>query len=343
MKKEDNIIVSNYNFHKFFHGRPPSLYEDLVIYGASGFYMLINLIQVIGFCFIIWMVVIIIKYSSMFITQMGDYFAFIFIPVLFLYIFFYAFLIAINIRWFTIISSIEMKRNDKNVKKVINKQIENAAETVEHIYQGFKRLYYDMKLNEKKKKGDLGAKVLPLDNKLGLSEITLMNLINIQIRRFKLIPKNDIQNIHNYQISLQDELKAFFKTSGNRMSDHDIQHAQHFIESFSDKEIEHLTNEHIYEMYCATLYFSNEFPQQIISEVFKQYFDERDEIETVTNFSDKRALNLLKVSEFLQWYSNYFGHELIIFIKEECAYLEKEFSIDAFIHMLISLRRYNPY
>jgi len=151
-EKEDNIIVSNYNFHKFFHGRPPSLYEDLVIYGASGFYMLINLIQVIGFCFIIWMVVIIIKYSSMFITQMGDYFAFIFIPVLFLYIFFYAFLIAINIRWFTIISSIEMKRNDKNVKKVINKQIENAAETVEHIYQGFKRLYYDMKLNEKKEK-----------------------------------------------------------------------------------------------------------------------------------------------------------------------------------------------
>jgi len=339
----DNIIVSNYNFHKFFHGRPPSLYEDLVILGATGFYLIINTIQIIGFCFITWIVIMIIRYYSMFITQIGNNFSFIFIPLLFLYTIFFAFMIAINIRWYTIISSIEMRRNDKNVKKVINKQIENAAETVEIIYQGFKRLFYDMKLNEKKKKGDKDAKVLPLDNKLGVSEITLMNLINVQIRRFKLIPKNDIHNIHKYKISVKDDLKSFFKTTGNRLSDNEIQHVLHFIESFSEKDLDSLTNEHIYEMYCSTLYFSNEFPQQIINEVFKQYFDEREEIETVTNFSDKKGLNLSKISDFLHWYSNYFGHELITFIKEECAYLEKDFSIDAFIHMLISLRRYNPY
>ena len=116
-----------------------------------------------------------------------------------------------------------MKRDEKNINKVINRQLELGAELVENIYQGFKRLYYDIRLN-KKKSGELES-ILPLE--LGPTKNTLERLIDIQIRRFKSIPKKirkegsneyTAPNLENYPISVDEELKLFFKTSGNKMS-----------------------------------------------------------------------------------------------------------------------------
>lgn len=218
-----------------------------------------------------------------------------------------------------------MKRDEKNIKKVINRQLEIAADIVEEIYQGFKRLYYDIRLN-KKLNGELDS-ILPLE--LGPSRNNLEKLVDIQIRRFKSIPKK-IKNdggsefcnprLENYSISVDEELKLFFKTSGNKMSQAEIQHLTHFLENISEKELESLTNKEIYDLYFATLYFSNTFPQHIIYYIFEKYFEERPDIETLMDRTEK-GLNTAKVGDFMQWNMNYFTHEHINFIKEEVFFI----------------------
>jgi hypothetical protein len=214
-----------------------------------------------------------------------------------------------------------MKRDEKNIKKVLNRQLEMSAEIVEEIYNGFKRLYYDIRLN-KKINGELDT-ILPLE--LGPTKNTLEKLVDIQIRRFKSIPKKikkegteEYYNprLENYSISIDEELKLFFKTSGNKMTQAEIQHLTHFLENISEKEIESLTNKEIYDLYFATLYFSNTFPQHIIYYIFEKYFEERQDIETLMDRTEK-GLTTAKVGDFMHWYSNYFTSEQINFIKEE--------------------------
>lgn len=220
-----------------------------------------------------------------------------------------------------------MKRDEKNINKVINRQLELGAELVENIYQGFKRLYYDIRLN-KKKSGELES-ILPLE--LGPTKNTLERLIDIQIRRFKSIPKKirkegsneyTAPNLENYPISVDEELKLFFKTSGNKMSEKEILHLTHFLEHIGEKEMDTLTNKEIYDLYFATLYFSNTFPQNIIYYIFEKYFEERQDIETLMDRTEK-GLTTAKVGDFMHWYSNYFNIEQIYFIKEEVIYAIK--------------------
>lgn len=215
-----------------------------------------------------------------------------------------------------------MKRDEKNISRVINRQLELAADLVENIYHGFKRLYFDIRLNNKKSGEE--EQILPLD--LGHTKSTLERLIDIQIRRFKSIPKKIKKDgefitpkLEDYPISVNEELKLFFKTSGNHMSQAEIQHLTHFLENISEKEIDTLTNKEIYDLYFSTIFFSNTFPQTIIFYILEKYFEERQDIETLMDRTEK-ALTTAKVGDFMHWYSNYFNTEQIFFIKEEVSF-----------------------
>ncbi len=104
--KTDNINVSQFNFNKLYHSRPPTIYEDLIIFGTSGFFFLINIIQIIGFMFIIWSILFFFKEYSAVVKIEGEWFTYFFITLLLIYIVIFAVLLTTNIKWYTIISSV---------------------------------------------------------------------------------------------------------------------------------------------------------------------------------------------------------------------------------------------
>jgi hypothetical protein len=89
-----------------FHGRSPSLYEDTVIFGATGFYLLINTIQLIGFAFIAWTIAIFFKHLSYVIEYYGTIYVVLLIMVVLVYLALYCYILSISLRWYTIISSV---------------------------------------------------------------------------------------------------------------------------------------------------------------------------------------------------------------------------------------------
>jgi hypothetical protein len=107
--KFDNINVSQLNFNKLYHNRPPTLYEDLIIFGTSGFYLLINVIQIIGFMFIIWTILFFFKEYTVIVKEQGNWFIYFFISLLLIYIVTFAIILTINLKWYTIISSVSYR------------------------------------------------------------------------------------------------------------------------------------------------------------------------------------------------------------------------------------------
>ncbi len=103
---EDEILVSRYNYNRYFHDRPPSLYEELVFLGPSGFYFIHASMQISGFVMISWSVLILFKYLSVIVAQYGKGMTWVILGIILLYIFIYSFLLSLNLRWYTIISSV---------------------------------------------------------------------------------------------------------------------------------------------------------------------------------------------------------------------------------------------
>lgn len=105
-KLDDGVDTSKYNFNKLYHSRPPMIYEDLVLFGTTGFYLLINTVQMIGFVFIIWSILFFFKEFNIVVKQEGKWFAYFFVVLMFLYLGAFSFLLTLNLKWFTIISSV---------------------------------------------------------------------------------------------------------------------------------------------------------------------------------------------------------------------------------------------
>jgi hypothetical protein len=242
-----------------------------------------------------------------------------------------------------------MKRNDNCIKKTINYHIKRAGEMSNSLFMAFKRLYFDMKINLKNKKiNEIGG----IDNEVSfnaLNKPALQKLIDINITRFKKIPIAEEERAllnqrlkDEYPLSVDTELKSFLKSCGNRLDPKEVEFMIHLIENFESFENGKITYLQLYDIWGAIIHFSTKKPEEIVEFVFDKYFDERNDIETV-NKRDSRELNINKVEEFLRWYSEYFTDEQILFVKDECKYMSKDFSRDAFTYMILTPRRYHPY
>ena len=81
-----------------------------------------------------------------------------------------------------------MNRDEKLIKKVIVNQLKNSQDISESIYSSFKRLYYDMRVNEKNT--DVIREIFPLDYKeIGISKSCFKDLLEMNFRRFNNIEK----------------------------------------------------------------------------------------------------------------------------------------------------------
>jgi hypothetical protein len=94
------------NNHINFHRRIPTLYEEQIIFGASGLSVLTNILQCLGFIFIAWTVLIFVKHMDAINSFYGSIMVAFIILALVIYVILYTYLISISLRWLTIISSV---------------------------------------------------------------------------------------------------------------------------------------------------------------------------------------------------------------------------------------------
>lgn len=220
----------------------------------------------------------------------------------------------------------EMRRNEKCVAKTINYHLRQAGEISESIFNSFKKLYYDIHVNhidekeERLRKFHLGSDIQ-------------MNLIRINLARFKNGNKED-----DLEIDIETELKPFLKSCGNNLTDKEIEFMLHFIENH-DKINRKLNKKDLYDICGAIFHFRVTAPHKIIEYVFDEYYNERRDIQRATK--ESRTLKQSNIDHFLSLYSEYFTKEQTEYIKQECFYLGETFSLDAFVHNLLSTRKYH--
>ena len=253
-----------------------------------------------------------------------------------------------------------MNRDEKLIKKVIVSQLKNSQDISESIYSSFKRLYYDMRVNEKNT--DVIREIFPLDYKeIGISKSCFKDLLEMNFRRFNNIEKYILINgtqhlirtkIEEYPMNL-DNLKSFLQTTcGINLSNEELEHMLHFLEKDLINESYSITSKEIYELLIANTFFSNYLPQTIIFYVYDRYEKELERMESsqigLTNEGSHNAksilyINLSKIRKFFEFYKNYFTDNEINFIENECSMLEQEFSLDEFVYSILSLRKFKCY
>lgn len=107
--KTDDINVSEFNFNKLYHSRPPSIYEDQILFGTTGFFLLINTIQMIGFMFIVWGILFFFKGYRVAVDSQGAWIGYTFIGLFILYLCVFAYILTLNLKWYTVISSVRLR------------------------------------------------------------------------------------------------------------------------------------------------------------------------------------------------------------------------------------------
>jgi len=132
-----------------------------------------------------------------------------------------------------------MKRNDRAIKKTINYQLKLSGEMSNAIFIIFKRLYFDIKMNQKDQS---------TFNSLG--KVVCQNLVQVNYMRFiginEDLPSNKLSE--KYPLNVDTELRGFLKSCGMSADDKEIEFMLHLVENYSDKENQ-LTLEQLYDIW----------------------------------------------------------------------------------------------
>jgi hypothetical protein len=238
-----------------------------------------------------------------------------------------------------------MKRNERCLQKTINYQMKKASDYTNKIFISFKKLYFDMKVNLKSNRNDLRNSEYNFN---ALTKKAQQRLMDVNLARFKALQfEGEGEDLHiplkdDHPIEIDKEIKSFIKSCGNKLNTEEIEFMIHLIENYESFENGKITSTQLYDIWGALIHFSTLKAEDIIEYVFETYSEERKEIEPYAK--GERNLNSAKIEEFLSYYEKYFNKEQRAFVINECHYsLTNHFSLDAFIHLLLSIRRYYPY
>ena len=333
------------SLHEHVHQRPPSLYENLLLGGASAFAFMFNVIQTCSLLFIAWGIILFAKHYSYIITSYSKITVLLItIPLFFIYLALYIYITASVLKWNAIVSSIEMNRNEKNVKKMVHYHIKKAARISDEIYLIFKRIYYDMKVNKKQHSHmindnsnnliDDDFKLLHINNseselKLGfphLQEIIRMNMIRYTGK----------QKDNGMIIDIKEDLLPFIKSFGNSLNAKEIEFMLHMISNFDEFNGKISVND-LFDICGAILHFRTKRPMDIFTFVFDTFYKNDPQYYKDINMSFQ------KINLFIDNYKEYFNQEQITFIKDQCFYYNDSVPFDSLISSIISFRQYYPY
>lgn len=224
-----------------------------------------------------------------------------------------------------------MKRNDKCIQKTIDYHLKKASEISESIFLSFKRLYFDMKSNDKvNEKDDLDIEYKENEFELGY-------------KHFREIIKDSVlQFTHTYnnkergEIDIDKELKPFLKSFGNSLSNEEIEFMLHLIDKFDEFKGK-LSINNLYDIYGAILFFRTQKPSAIVKYVFDTFYKDNPQLYR------SNEMNYQAIELFISNYSNFFTKDQTAFIKEQSNYSGETFTLDTFIMTILSFRQYCPY
>ena len=320
------------NFHIHFHQRPSSLYENLIPFGISGFHILINIIQSICLIFICWGVITFGKHLSVIREKYNKLGLILFIIGSIVYFFIQGFISAFALKWYCIIDSIEMRRNEKCVKKMINHHLYHSGKIAESIFQNFKKIYFDMKINKEEDIEDQIFIDQEKKNELELGYPHLQEMIRTCVYRYT---KSEDEKV---TIDIEKDLIPFLKTLGNNLTENEIEFMLHLIQNFHSFKGQ-LSIINLFNIYGAILHFRKQNPLEIIKFVMSSYYKSNKS----NNNSRETYVTYNAIESFVNTYHKFFTKEENEFIKEQCSYLGESFTLDALMINILSLRQYYPY
>ena len=337
----------SYDFHQHIHQRPTNFYENLIIFGHTGFYFILNLIQCICVLFVCWAISLYAQFREDITDKYGKI-AYLFIILgSLIYFFLQELLTTFSLKWFTVINSIEMNRNNKCIQKMINKHLKKSAEIANSIYTNFKKIYFDFYvkgdalnddnsklINDSMSENDNLINTKPKNkNKNNNDEFKLsyLNLDNFLTLSFNRFPK-----MRNNTIDVRYELRPFLRSCGNILSNEEIVFMLYLMEDKS-KYNGTLNLDQLRYMCGAILFFRQKKPQDIIKFVFDNYHTNNPKY-----FKDI-YFEWGNIECFFETYKNYFSNSEIEFMKNVCEYIGDTFTLDGFIMGILAPRQYYAY
>jgi len=313
------------------HNNYPSLYDEMMFMGSTGFNIFLNLIQCILFLFTVWTTFIFTKEIFNIYNQKPIWMFVCTIIIFILYFFLYTYLISITIRWYTIISSIETRRNEKCLRKTINYQSQLYSEISQSICYAFKKILYD---NFYDKDAENTPFKLPIAN--------FQKKLKYYIRRFKR-QLDDSSNLPRETIDfdIKNELPHFLRSCGMELNEEELDFILHISGDKQNLVNNNINEIQLQDIWGAINYFCSKPMHEIIREVFENYYG-REDMEDLDK-QDFRGFNEKKISDFLIYHKEYFSDNLTEFMLEEITYLGINFSLDAFIFRVLGYGALNTF
>ena len=325
------------------HQRPPSLYEKEIFFGQSGPYFLLNLLQCCCFIFICWTVTLFGYYGPKLSKEYNNTVYLYMIAGFVFYLVLQLLMTTIAMKWLTVISSVEMKRNDKCVNKMINHKMKEMCAISNSVLNSFKKIYYDVNLRSgtptpigDNNEYDDSNQLIDSDNNSVSSQNQKFKLTSPNIKEFLKLNYNRFKKANNTSIDIQYELRPFLKSCGNIVNNEELEFILYLIGK-SKKYNGTLNLSQLFDICGAILHFRQKNPQMILKFVFDNYYMENKKVyrDVQMKWSD--------VEVFLGNYQEYFNKKQRHFIESESKYLGDSFTLDSFIAMILTPSQYNPY
>ncbi len=192
---------------------------------------------------------------------------------------------------------------------------QKSAEMCNGIFKNFKRIFYEIAIR---------------DNKNALGQDYARKMIKLQMKRFTKDTTTE-----NGHISIDTELKSFLQTTGNSLNENELQYMLYFLDDIESLDSDKITKEQFCDIYHAFVRFSEERPEAILNEVLDHYF--------MNEKLDPSEMDIDKVRHFFDTFYEFFTQEQINYVLNECSYLDKNFSRDAFNFIILAPRKFYPY
>ncbi|MCQ2818489.1 MAG: hypothetical protein MJ252_14570 [archaeon] len=329
-----NYANSSFFLHNHINDRPPSFYESFFPLGVNFFPIALNLLQTVNLIFISWVIILFGKHLSD-IVEAYSKFSYIFlIAGLIIYLSIHIYFTALSLKWFTLLDSIEMKRNEKVLNKVIQLHINEHSEIANDIFNAFKVIYFKMKSSNQKEEYDplvVDQDFNEKSNELTLTYSHMINLIKYSLSQFKH------EDYKNAEINIKEELIPFSKSFAGALTQKEIYFMLRLANLKENQE--KLNYQNLCDIYGAILHFRTQKPMEIFKYVFNTHF-KKDPNENIQKISDRQ------VTKFIESYKELFTPEMKEFLKDQCRELgenEGSFSFDSLFGIVNSYRQYQMF
>lgn len=335
--KEDKFEVESHLINNHFMVRGPSLYESVLSFGIFGKYTIELALQIIMLSGISSISVLITRDISVFNDAFGLWTTPFYTIFALLFIGLSSYLLSLNLNLLTLYSSLEMSKDQTIIDSCIDDQTKSSAQLYNKIYNSFKMIYFDKEeIETKANNSDLVAN--KLKNK------SLIYLIDYQYRLFisyklKLTGLSDQEisqmDLDNEEIILEEELSCFLNTCGNFLTKDDIEFMLHFVERKNDSEKSNkltISKRELYDVLGSMLYFKEKHPFELVKGVITDYL-------ITLNLEKDSMIPISILIGFFDDFLEYFDKEALKLVHEDLQYY-KEISLNSFVQMIVSNRRY---